>query len=169
MTHPIASRFLTDDRISPSMTTPLGPRLAHPASEEFSRIARILHLLLGLALLVGCSARKAATDGAPELEVQLTIEPSPALMGEAELIIVLSSPGGEPLSGAQIEVKGDMAHTGMTPVFGEAREAQPGVYLVPFEWTMAGEWHLTVSGELADGRKLLRTFQASVAMPTDSP
>ena len=132
-------------------------------------LAAWLPLLILSAFQVGCSARKTRTDEAPDLEVQLTIEPSPAQMGAAELLIVLHSPNGTPITAAQIEVKGDMSHAGMTPVLGEAVAVEPGLYQVPFEWTMAGEWHLTISGELADGRNLYRTFMVPVAMPANPP
>lgn len=77
--------------------------------------------------------------------------------------ITLTDGGGQPVEGAAVSVRGDMSHAGMVPVFGEAEEVEPGRYLVPFEWTMGGEWIVTASIELADGRQTERIFNLSVA------
>jgi hypothetical protein len=53
-------------------------------------------------------------------------------------------------------VEGDMTHPGMVPVFGDARETQPGRYEAPLELTMGGDWVLTVTAELAGGGRLRR-------------
>jgi len=45
----------------------------------------------------------------------------------------------------------------MAPIFATAGEqAQPGRYQASLTFTMAGDWFLLVTGELADGRHLAR-------------
>ncbi len=47
-----------------------------------------------------------------------------------------------------------MSHAGMSPVFAEAKELQPGRYQSVMELSMAGDWNITVHVTLSDGRKL---------------
>jgi hypothetical protein len=47
-----------------------------------------------------------------------------------------------------------MSHAGMSPVFAEAKELQPGRYQSVMELSMAGDWNITVHVSLSDGRKL---------------
>jgi hypothetical protein len=75
------------------------------------------------------------------------------------LLMTVTDATGQALEVAQIAVRGDMTHAGMAPVLGEA--AQPdddNVYRVPFEWTMGGDWILTVDVTLADGRTASQRF-----------
>jgi hypothetical protein len=83
-------------------------------------------------------------------------------MGEATLNLYLEDAEGNPVEGAQIQVKGDMTHAGMAPVLRDFEEFGDGVYRADFEWTMGGDWILTLRGPLADGRILLRTYEISV-------
>jgi len=68
--------------------------------------------------------------------------------------VSLRKASGEPLTGAQLEVEGNMNHAGMVPVFGTAKETEPGLYEAPIEFTMGGDWFFIVSGELASGRQI---------------
>ena len=59
------------------------------------------------------------------------------------------------LSGAKVEVTGDMTHAGMVPVISEALETEAGLYETKdFEFTMAGDWILTTVIKTDDGKKL---------------
>jgi hypothetical protein len=52
-----------------------------------------------------------------------------------------------------------MSHAGMQPVTVEASEDVPGRYVSDrFEFTMGGDWIITITGTLADGKELRRTF-----------
>ena len=52
-----------------------------------------------------------------------------------------------------------MSHAGMTPVFADAKETEPGRYSSTIEVSMAGDWHFVVHMTLPDGRKLERQFE----------
>lgn len=122
------------------------------------------HLLL-LALLLAtaaCTRRSPRADQAPEVDLLLEVEPSPPAVGQAVLYLILTSSDGIPIEGAELSVRVDMTHAGMQPVLRDAVHLGEGRYQVPFEWTMNGNWILTVEGTLPDGRKLLRTFALSV-------
>ena len=47
-----------------------------------------------------------------------------------------------------------MSHAGMVSVFAEAREVEPGRYRGNLEFTMAGDWLLSVYVTLPDGTKV---------------
>ena len=83
-------------------------------------------------------------------------------MGKASLELFLEDPEGNPLEGALLEAKGDMTHAGMEPVFGTFDEFAGGYYHADFEWTMGGDWIVTITGVLADGREVVRTFEITV-------
>jgi hypothetical protein len=64
----------------------------------------------------------------------------------------------KPVSGARVTLEGNMTHAGMTPVFAEAKEVEPGRYRATLEFTMAGDWVVLVHAALPDGRKIERQF-----------
>jgi hypothetical protein len=55
----------------------------------------------------------------------------------------------------------------MLGVIREAIEQDEGIYIMPFEWTMGGDWIVTVSGELSDGRSLEEKIELSVSSVSD--
>jgi len=52
-----------------------------------------------------------------------------------------------------------MSHAGMSPVFSEAKEIEPGRYQAQVEFSMAGDWIVSVHLTLSDGQKLERQFE----------
>ena len=84
-------------------------------------------------------------------------------MGESRLVIQILDLAGQPLSDASLSIKGDMTHAGMVPVLAEAQGGDAdGYYNVPFEWTMAGDWIVTVEAVLSDGTRAKQRFEFSV-------
>ena len=59
--------------------------------------------------------------------------------------------------------RGDMSHAGMAPVIASSEDDADGVYRIPFEWTMAGDWFVDVTVTLADGREVVQRFDLSVS------
>jgi hypothetical protein len=124
--------------------------------------------LVGLVIALlffgaGC-ARRGAVDESSQVQVELVeVRPEPIQVGEAELVLRMMDREGRPVEAAQVQVKGDMSHAGMVPVLGEAQEQGGGLYTVPFEWTMAGDWILTVSGTLQAGGHFEDQIQVVVA------
>ncbi|MCB0181714.1 MAG: FixH family protein, partial [Anaerolineae bacterium] len=74
----------------------------------------------------------------------------------AAVVIQLTDEAGQPLAGAKVELEGNMSHAGMTPVFSQAKEIEPGQYEAPLEFTMGGDWFILVKVTLPDGRQLER-------------
>ena len=112
----------------------------------------LFRVALGAALLaaIGCVR---AVEFAEGVDVVLSFEPEPRV-GQTTCTIRLRDEAGAPLSGADLELEGNMNHAGMVPVFGDARELGNGIYEAPLTFTMGGDWFVIVRGTLADGREL---------------
>ena len=52
-----------------------------------------------------------------------------------------------------------MSHAGMTPIFTDAREIEPGRYVAMMELSMAGDWYVVVQVSLPDGCRLDQQFE----------
>ncbi len=120
-------------------------------------------LIIGTIFLPACARVSQGQETEPDVNIELTVDPSPATIGEATLYFELREAQGQPIEGASFNVKGDMSHAGMMPVLGDSEEIGDGNYSVPFGWTMAGDWILTVSGELPDGQSFSRTFELTIS------
>jgi hypothetical protein len=102
-------------------------------------------------------------DQASNINVEIFFEPDQPVLGESVILLKVLDDRNQPVEGLTIEVKGDMTHAGMTPVLASSSYEGQGLYKVPFEWTMAGDWILQVTAELPDGKLLDRTFDVRVA------
>ncbi|MFW5691748.1 MAG: FixH family protein [Chloroflexota bacterium] len=129
---------------------------------------RTSHLTLSLLILTAlviaaCGGRESqqTPEVTADIQIDMAIEPNPPAVGEAELIITLTDTDGDPVTGATVEVRGDMNHAGMIPVLREVEDGEAGVYTVPFEWTMGGDWILTVTATLPDGVTAVEEFEIS--------
>ncbi|HZT57902.1 MAG TPA: FixH family protein [Pyrinomonadaceae bacterium] len=105
------------------------------------------------ALLAGACQRSA--EPASSVVVSYDISPQPPRVGPATISISLSD-AAKPVSGARVTLEGDMTHAGMSPVFAEAKEVEPGRYSAPLDFTMGGDWVVLMHAALSDGRKLER-------------
>ncbi len=113
---------------------------------------RLLLLVVAVLLIGGCRGGEAPDNSG--LTLALAMSPTPPGVGPARLIISLRDSAGAPVEGATVSVEGNMSHAGMVPVFGSAREGEPGTYTIPdFTFTMAGDWILTLEATLPDGRR----------------
>lgn len=139
-------------------------------------VAHTTAKFLAILLLIGLVAcRQAAggvplegsapADGAPD--ITLTLSPAAdtrPVMGPYAWTIALTDDAGAPVEDAAVTVRGDMNHAGMVPVESLATHDGRGIYTADFEWTMAGDWIVTVTATLADGRVKSATFDYSVAV-----
>ena len=121
----------------------------------------ILVLLALLTLAAGCR-RSAGTSGGEDATLTLEVQPDPPTVGPSTLVLTLTGSDGEPIEGAALSVKGDMNHAGMVPVLGEAETGPDGVAEIPFEWTMGGDWIVTVDDASPGGDAFTRRFDLSV-------
>lgn len=95
-------------------------------------------------VLAGCrQSVKTAQDAMYQIVLEETLF-APAV-GPAELRFVVTDGAQQRVDGLTLTVKGDMTHPGMVPVVREVSQSENGVYVVPWEWTMMGEWVVTVT------------------------
>ena len=107
--------------------------------------------------LLGAACR--LTEPTPDFLVRHEISPDPPRVGPADVSLRLTDfLSSKPVSGARVTLEGNMTHAGMSPVFAEAKEAEPGSYRATLEFTMGGDWVVLVHAALPDGRKIERQF-----------
>lgn len=111
-------------------------------------------LLLLTVLLTAC--QRGSSSDIPEIEIELTVSPNPPSVGQATVTFTIIDEQKQPVTGAAIELEGNMNHAGMTPVFSQATEVGDGQYEAPLEFTMGGDWFILVKVNLPDGRKMER-------------
>lgn len=117
----------------------------------------------GLLLPVGAGCRR--PEDRLKVQVELQAMPQPPEVGAAFWRARIRDSAGRAVSGAVVEIEATMTHPGMTPVLRGAREAAPGTYEAEGEWTMAGDWVVTVRGELPNGTRFESTVPVSGVRP----
>ena len=123
----------------------------------------LLVLLITLCLIAAGCRRSGTTADEQNIEMTMEVEPESPSVGDAELVITITDSEGSPVSGATLDIRGDMSHAGMAPVLAEGISGENGVYRVPFEWTMAGDWIVTVTATLPDGQLVEESFELAVS------
>ena len=95
----------------------------------------------------------------PDLTLTHDVFPQPPRVGPSTITLRVLDPAGKPATGVRIKLEGNMSHAGMTPVFADAKEIDPGRYSSTMELSMAGDWYVVVHMTLPDGRQLERQFE----------
>lgn len=111
------------------------------------------------SITAGC---RPTAPPAPAATLTWTLSPTPPHAGPATLRVVLRDAGGASLAGATVGLEGHMSHPGMAPVLATATEREPGVYDVPFAFTMPGDWILLVNATHPEGTRIARRFDVNV-------
>ncbi|KPL84681.1 hypothetical protein SE15_06485 [Thermanaerothrix daxensis] len=104
--------------------------------------------VLASVLLAACGGGAApAADGTTEqklVNIQVETKPSPAMMGNVELVFTITDANGSPIEGATVDVSVD--HIDMTGMgmSGVATDQGGGRYSIKADFSMSGNWELTV-------------------------
>jgi hypothetical protein len=109
-------------------------------------------------LITGCQSSE---DTASDIQLEWEITPNPPSVGEATLSITLRDSLNQLLTGADVNIEGNMSHPGMQPVLAEAEEIDPGVYSAPIQFTMGGDWFFIIKSTLPDNRALERQINVN--------
>lgn len=110
---------------------------------------------LTAALVACCCFAFGCTSGASDVSVTWTIEPSPAVTESETLIrFALDHADGRPAAGARLRVEAHMSHPGMAPATADVVERANGFYETRLHLSMAGDWVVVISGQLASGRRV---------------
>ena len=136
----------------------------YPTGSDMVRLLFLLTVCLA-SLAAGCR-QSGQTDTASGVVITLADSPTTRhVVGPGALTIRLATADGAPIADATVELRGDMAHAGMTPSLGTATAAAtPGDYDATIEWTMAGDWIVTVTATLPDGGVATEEFTLRVAV-----
>lgn len=126
------------------------------------RLSIFVFLLVAGLAIGGCS-RLSQEAKQHQLQIEL-IEPLyPPGVGKYTINIRLFDGNDNPVNDANIAVKADMTHAGMVPILGNATEGDKGLYKVPFEWTMGGDWVIVIQATLPDGTVAEETFPLTIS------
>ncbi len=113
---------------------------------------RVFLLALFIVALIAAGCRESNETLSAD-NVNIDVQASELSGGMQVLIVEILNDDGEELPVESLSVRGDMNHAGMVPVIVEYdspealedfKSTEPGVWLIPFGWTMGGEWILTV-------------------------
>lgn len=107
----------------------------------------VIVLLAGVLAACGGSAEPAApadTGSTGEVNIAVETSPNPAAMGDVELILTITDAQGSPIEGGTVDVAVD--HTDMTGMgmSGVATDQGGGRYSINANFSMSGNWKLTV-------------------------
>lgn len=113
--------------------------------------------------VLGACSRVA--DSARAATIEHEISPEPVRVGPIVVTFRLADPRARALTGARIAIEAEMSHPGMAPVFGEAREVEPGRYQAHLTFAMAGDWVILLHATLPGGEKLERQIDVRGVQP----
>lgn len=100
-----------------------------------------------------------------KVAVLFEVAPQPPRVGPVTVTVVIHDPEGKPIVGANAEIEADMSHAGMSPVFAETKELEPGRYESRLSLGMAGDWVILLHGSLPTGEKLEGEYQLKGVQP----
>lgn len=116
------------------------------------RILSLVLLLFMISLLAACagtSPQDSPSVAAP-VNISLATNPNPAKVGDLELRFTVTDEKGQPLTGADFDVFADHTDMAGMTMHGKATEQGNGVYSVTANFSMAGNWKLSVGVKKAD-------------------
>ena len=111
---------------------------------------------------MGC--RKTPEPGG-KVTIELVELPKTYRVGNETISLKMSDALGHGVSGAHLSLEGNMSHAGMAPIFGKAIETSPGSYSGNLEFSMAGDWVISVNARLSDGRQVEQQFEIKGVLP----
>jgi YtkA-like len=105
-------------------------------------------------------------DPSDAISITWTLDPSPPVVGTPVVArMTLRDREQKPVIGARLRLEGLMSHPGMAPVVADVVERGDGAYDAPLQFTMAGDWILLVTGQLADGSQLKKRIEIAGVRP----
>ncbi|MCQ3978839.1 MAG: hypothetical protein DPW09_35905 [Anaerolineae bacterium] len=112
--------------------------------------------------LTACGRIQQSRSQDEAIIIEMTVKPTQPQVGPANLVFTVTDKAGRPINDATLEVEGNMIHAGMSPISARATASEEGRYTTSLEWTMAGDWIVTVNVSLVDGQVVVHQFPVSV-------
>jgi hypothetical protein len=129
-------------------------------------VKQVIIVLSFLLLVAACRPQNASTTQLPDgVQVQIEVGDAPKTGNLPVSVYILKD--NQAVSGATVQITGNMTHAGMEPVIAQATESEVGLYLADtFVIEMSGDTVVTADITLSDGSK----FTANKAFTvTQSP
>lgn len=105
-------------------------------------------LLIMTTLLAACAGAaptlQDAQSGPAPATISLATNPNPAKVGDVELRFSVTDEKGQPLTGADFDVFADHTDMSEMTMHGKAIEQGNGLYAITANFSMAGNWKLSV-------------------------
>jgi hypothetical protein len=115
--------------------------------------------LICLALVLISSACRKTVEQNAQVTIELEKRPTSYRVGSETISLKLTDADGQPITQAKVSLEGNMSHAGMAPVFGQATETGQGTYRGSLEFSMAGDWIVTIRATLSGGQQVERQFE----------
>jgi len=145
-----------------------------PRAQRQRLTARAVVVLV-CSLAAGCGATSCSfnfpirwggdRDLSDAISITWTLDPSPPVVGTPTVARMTIRDRDQPVIGARLRLEGLMSHPGMAPVAADVVERGDGMYDAPLQFTMAGDWILLVTGQLADGREMKKRIEIAGVRP----
>jgi len=124
--------------------------------KKYYLVTVILALLM--VILTACGSSGSPTnEDAPLIDIKIETNPDPAVVGDVEIILTVTDLEGKPIEDAKVDVSADhIDMSGMT-MDGPATEQGDGKYAIKADFSMSGNWEITVyvrKGELDESLKI---------------
>ena len=125
---------------------------------------------VGLSLALLACSLTLACGGPPEpgsdLSIAWSIEPAPPAASAPGVVrVTVRDARQQVVRGARLQLEGQMSHPGMAPVLATLTEQPDGTYQAPFQFTMAGDWVLVLTGEVAGVGRITRQLEVAGVRP----
>jgi uncharacterized GH25 family protein len=84
------------------------------------------------------------------MNIAVSTNPAPARLGDIELLLTITDTKGKPIEGARVDVSADHTEMSGMNMGGAATEQGGGRYSVKANFSMSGNWKLTIYVRRAD-------------------
>jgi hypothetical protein len=111
------------------------------------RLAKFILLVSGLSILLAACGAVQTTEVTPTaapVTITMITNPASPMMGDMTLQFTVADDKGQPVTGADFDVIADHTDMGGMTMHGKATEQGIGVYAITANFTMSGNWKLTV-------------------------
>jgi len=114
------------------------------AARRLARWAAFLCVLVAVSVLSASCGRIQQPTTTPQdgYTMTMVVQPSQPDAGDGTLVVTLHDATGNPVTGAGLQVEGNMKSRRDKPSFGKVTGEDAGQYIVAIQWTMAatGMW-----------------------------
>ena len=102
-------------------------------------------MLILTAIMAGCNGTERTQENTTDLvTITLSTNPITPVVGKTEMILEIQDEEGQPLSDAKVEVSADHSDMSGMTLTGIASEQEDGKYAIDAEFSMSGNWKVTV-------------------------